>query len=150
MSLASTAARDRADPAAEPATPNPAQTAPAPSVDRGLLALAIGLRAKRLDAIPYPAIVGLKTGGFALIAAAPVAGRVRLIDPAAQSAVTLTLREAETLSSGQVVLITRRLGGAGVDPRPSASAGSCPRSCAIANRSARSWSPHCSCNCSRC
>ena len=161
MSLASTAARDRADPAAEPATPNPAQTAPAPSVDRGLLALAmiaghyrvpadpmqlrhqlalvgrdadaedlvrganllqlksrllVGLRAKRLDAIPYPAIVGLKTGGFALIAAAPVAGRVRLIDPVAQSAVTLTLREAETLSSGQVVLITRRLGGAGVNP----------------------------------
>ena len=78
--------------------------------------LLVGLRAKRLDAIPYPAIVGLKTGGFALIAAAPVTGRVRLIDPAAQTAVTLTLREAETLSSGQVVLITRRLGGAGVDP----------------------------------
>ena len=45
-----------------------------------------GLRAKRLDVIPYPAIVGLKAGGFALIAAAPVKGRVRLDRPASRSA----------------------------------------------------------------
>ena len=75
-----------------------------------------GARAKRLDVIPYPAIIGLKAGGFALIVAAPVKGRVRLIDPIARSAVDMGVDEAETLASGEAVLVTRRLAGAGVDP----------------------------------
>ena len=75
-----------------------------------------GARAKRLDVIPYPAIIGLKAGGFALIVAAPVKGRVRLIDPIARSAVDMGVDEAEALASGEAVLVTRRLGGAGADP----------------------------------
>ena len=75
-----------------------------------------GPRAKRLDVIPYPAIVGLKAGGFALIVAAPVKGRVRLIQPVARNAVDMPVDEAEALTSGEVILVTRRLAGAGANP----------------------------------
>ena len=78
--------------------------------------LLTGRAAKRLDAIPYPAIIGLKTGGFALLGATPGKGRVRVVDPLARSASDVTVQEAEALASGEVVLITRRFAGAGVDP----------------------------------
>jgi subfamily B ATP-binding cassette protein HlyB/CyaB len=78
--------------------------------------LLTGRRAKRLDAIPYPAIIGLKTGGFALLGATPGRGRVRVVDPLARSASDITVKEAEALASGDVVLIARRFAGAGVDP----------------------------------
>src|SRR5271155_5202548 len=70
----------------------------------------------RLAAIPYPAILGLKESGFAVLGAGSSKGRVRLIDPIARSTQDLAIEEARALSSGEVILITRRLGGAGADP----------------------------------
>src|ERR1700722_15015650 len=67
--------------------------------------------AARLGAVPYPAILGLKQGGFAVLGAGSSKGRVRLIDPIARTAQDLSIEEARALSSGEVVLITRRLGG---------------------------------------
>ena len=75
-----------------------------------------GVDAKRLDAIPYPAIMELKDGGFAVLAVSAEKGRIRLVDPVARSAKEVSLDEAEALSSGSVILVTRRLGGAGTDP----------------------------------
>jgi subfamily B ATP-binding cassette protein HlyB/CyaB len=72
--------------------------------------------AKRLAAIPYPAIMGLKGGGFAVLGLGSSKGRVRLVDPVSRMVQELSFEEAEALSSGEVILITRRLGGAGVDP----------------------------------
>jgi ATP-binding cassette, subfamily B, bacterial HlyB/CyaB len=72
--------------------------------------------AKRLGAIPYPAIMVLKDGGFVLLAVSSEKGRVRLIDPVARSAKEVSLDEAEALSAGSVILITRRFAGAGIDP----------------------------------
>ena len=72
--------------------------------------------AKRLGAIPYPAILELKDRGFAVAAVAGEKGKVRLVDPVARTAKEVSLEEAEALSSGSVLLVTRRLGGAGVDP----------------------------------
>jgi ATP-binding cassette, subfamily B, bacterial HlyB/CyaB len=72
--------------------------------------------AKRLGAIPYPAILELKAGGFAILAAPAEKGKVRLIDPIARTSKELPLDEAEASSSGSAILITRRLGGAGIDP----------------------------------
>jgi ATP-binding cassette, subfamily B, bacterial HlyB/CyaB len=72
--------------------------------------------ANRLGAIPHPAIMGLKEGGFAVLGVSSTKERVRLIDPISRSAEELSIEEAEACSSGEVVLITRRLGGAGVDP----------------------------------
>jgi subfamily B ATP-binding cassette protein HlyB/CyaB len=74
-----------------------------------------GVTAKRLAAVPYPAIMALKDGAFAVIGVGSAKGRVRLVDPIARSAQDLAIEEAWALSSGEVVLITRRLGGADPD-----------------------------------
>jgi subfamily B ATP-binding cassette protein HlyB/CyaB len=75
-----------------------------------------GVDAKRLAAIPYPAILELKEGGFAVLANAADKGKVRLIDPIERTAREVSLGEAEALSSGCAMLVTRRLCGAGTDP----------------------------------
>ncbi len=75
-----------------------------------------GVTAKRLGAFPYPALLEMKGGGFVVIAAAAEKGKLRLVDPLARSAREVPLEEAEALSSGSAILVTRRLGGAGVDP----------------------------------
>jgi ATP-binding cassette, subfamily B, bacterial HlyB/CyaB len=74
------------------------------------------VNAKRLGAVPYPAIMELKDGGFALLGIAADKSRVRIVDPVTHSAKELPLKEAELLSSGSVILVARRLGGAGSDP----------------------------------
>jgi ATP-binding cassette, subfamily B, bacterial HlyB/CyaB len=78
--------------------------------------LLTGRRAKRLDTAAYPAVVALAAGGFAILAAAPVKGFVRLIDPASRTARDLPLAEAAALTGDAMVLVTRRFAGAGVDP----------------------------------
>ncbi len=75
-----------------------------------------GVTPRRLGAIPYPAILEMKGGGFLVIAAASEKGKLRLVDPLAHSAKEVPLEEAEALSTGSAILVTRRLGGAGVDP----------------------------------
>jgi ATP-binding cassette, subfamily B, bacterial HlyB/CyaB len=75
-----------------------------------------GVTAKRLGSIPYPAILALRDGGFAVLAVGSERGRVRLVDPVTRSAREVSLEEAEALSSGDAVLATRRFGRAGIDP----------------------------------
>ena len=74
--------------------------------------------AKRLGAIPYPAILALKDGGFAVLAIAAEKGRIRIVDALTRTAREGSPGEAEALSvrgrGGSHA--TRRLGGAGVDP----------------------------------
>ena len=74
------------------------------------------VNAKRISALPYPAIIELKEGGFAVLAIASDKNRVRLIDPLARSVREMSHEEAEALSSGLALLVARRLGGAGMDP----------------------------------
>jgi subfamily B ATP-binding cassette protein HlyB/CyaB len=75
-----------------------------------------GVTAKRLGAIPYPAILGLKKGGFAVLGAGSTKGMARLVDPIARTAQELSVEDIAALSSGELVLITRRFRGVGVDP----------------------------------
>lgn len=83
----------------------------------GLKARIVSLRsAPRLGAIPYPALLFLKDGSSAVLAAASEKGKVRLVDPRCRSASDMTLQEAFGLSNGEALLVTRRLGGAGTDP----------------------------------
>ncbi|TPK99219.1 type I secretion system permease/ATPase [Mesorhizobium sp. B2-4-12] len=76
-----------------------------------------GVKSKRLSAIPYPAMIGLKDGTFGVLAASPTKGLARLLDPIVRIARELPIEDIAALSSGEVVLVTRRLGGAGTDPR---------------------------------
>jgi ATP-binding cassette, subfamily B, bacterial HlyB/CyaB len=75
-----------------------------------------GVKAKRLAATPLPAIIGLKGGAFGVLGAGSARGRARLIDPVSRTVQELAIEDIAALSSGELVLITRRLGGAGVDP----------------------------------
>jgi subfamily B ATP-binding cassette protein HlyB/CyaB len=60
--------------------------------------------------------MALKDGGFAVLGAGSTKERVRLIDPVARTTQDLSLDEAAALASGDIVLVTRRLGGAGLNP----------------------------------
>jgi subfamily B ATP-binding cassette protein HlyB/CyaB len=75
-----------------------------------------GVTAKRLAATPFPAIIGLKDGAFGVLGVGSARGRARLIDPVSRAAQELAIEEIADLSTGELVLITRRLGGAGIDP----------------------------------
>ena len=75
-----------------------------------------GVTAKRLAATPLPAIIGLKDGAFGVLGVGSAPGRARLIDPVSRAARELAIEEIADLSTGELVLITRRLGGAGIDP----------------------------------
>ncbi|HXT08614.1 MAG TPA: type I secretion system permease/ATPase [Roseiarcus sp.] len=74
------------------------------------------ISAKRLGAIPYPALLRNKDGGFSALGVGSVKGRVRVVDPVSRVASDVMLEDAWAASAGEVVLITRRLGGAGIDP----------------------------------
>ena len=71
---------------------------------------------KRLRSLPLPTIFALKGGGFGILAVGGAKDKVRLIDPIARTTRELGFDELEALGSGEVVLVTRRLGGAGFDP----------------------------------
>src|SRR3984885_8106476 len=75
-----------------------------------------GVTAKRLGAVPYPAILCLKEGGFAVLGAGSTKGTARLVDPIARTAQELSMEDIVALSSGELVLITRRFAGAGINP----------------------------------
>jgi subfamily B ATP-binding cassette protein HlyB/CyaB len=70
----------------------------------------------RLGSVPYPALIGLKEGGFGVLAVGSARTRVRMIDPVLRTARDLSLEEAAELCSGELILVTRRLGGAGYNP----------------------------------
>ncbi len=74
-------------------------------------------QARRLSSIPLPALLGLKEGGFAILGAGATKNRARLINPLDCSARELGFDEVAELASGLLILVTRRLGGAGYDPR---------------------------------
>jgi ATP-binding cassette, subfamily B, bacterial HlyB/CyaB len=71
---------------------------------------------RRFSALPLPLIFGLKDGTFSLLAVGPAKDRVRLIDPVMRTTRELGFDEVGELGDGVVLLITRRLGGAGADP----------------------------------
>jgi subfamily B ATP-binding cassette protein HlyB/CyaB len=75
-----------------------------------------GVNAARLGAIPYPALLRQKDGSFVALGVGSAKGRVRVVDPVSRNASDVTLEEAFAKSAGEVLLITRRLGGAGIDP----------------------------------
>ncbi|MEQ1694908.1 MAG: type I secretion system permease/ATPase [Hyphomicrobiaceae bacterium] len=72
---------------------------------------------KRLKTVPLPAIVGLKDGSYGVITHRSPDGQLRYVNPLARSQVVEKVEDFAERWSGSVVLITRRAGGAGVDPR---------------------------------
>ena len=75
-----------------------------------------GQRPARLQSAPLPAILRLKDGCFAILTHRLADGRMRLVDPVEHSQTLKTVEEIAVRWSGEIVLVTRRAGGPGVDP----------------------------------
>jgi len=73
--------------------------------------------ARRLAAMPLPAIVCLKDGPFAVVLHKQADGRFRLAVPSMRSFRDVTLAEMQELCTDDLILIARRLNGPGVEPR---------------------------------
>jgi subfamily B ATP-binding cassette protein HlyB/CyaB len=70
----------------------------------------------RLESVPLPAILGLKGGRFAILTHRLADGRMRLVDPIERGQALENIDAVAARWSGEIVLITRRAGGPGVDP----------------------------------
>jgi ATP-binding cassette, subfamily B, bacterial HlyB/CyaB len=71
---------------------------------------------KRLKSAPMPAIIGLVSGRFALVAPEAAPNQIRVIDPIDRVAKPMTLEELSKVWDGTIILVTRRA-GVGVDPK---------------------------------
>jgi subfamily B ATP-binding cassette protein HlyB/CyaB len=84
----------------------------------------IGLKARllqkqkpsRLAAAPTPAILRMQDGGYRILVQRLSDGRLRIADPLTRIAKDESADEAAANWVGEIVLITRRFAGAGVDP----------------------------------
>lgn len=72
---------------------------------------------RRLDTVPLPAILPLADGGCAILVARLSNGRFRLLDPVRQVAREETPEAFATTWSRTIILVTRRAGGPGIDPK---------------------------------
>lgn len=73
--------------------------------------------ASRLVSIPLPAIIRLREGGYCVIMPGKEPGLLRLIDVARRTTREAPAGEIADASDGTVLLVARRLGGPGVNPR---------------------------------
>ncbi|MDE2579949.1 MAG: type I secretion system permease/ATPase [Hyphomicrobiales bacterium] len=84
----------------------------------GLKARAIsGVTADRLAKLPFPVIVGLAAGGYAIVSAGAQKGVLRFVDLATRAAREMTPQDILAQANGEAVLVARRLGGAGYNPK---------------------------------
>jgi len=75
-----------------------------------------GQEVKRLATIPLPAIVRLKDGAYRILALRLPDGRLRIGDPLTRIAKDEPSEAVRDVWDGEVILVTRRWGGAGIDP----------------------------------
>ncbi|NYT29443.1 MULTISPECIES: peptidase domain-containing ABC transporter [Rhizobium] len=88
-------------------------------------ASAVGLKARavrelteaRLRNLPVPAIVHMPEGTFAILGGPTPAGRYRVIDPVTRADRELSAAELLIETGARALLVARKLGGAGTDPR---------------------------------
>ena len=80
--------------------------------------LVTGANAERMGRMPTPAIVRLKSGALIVFGGRNPSGLCRLVDPISHAASEMPLEELAREIDGQALLIARRVGGAGVSPRP--------------------------------
>jgi len=84
----------------------------------------IGLRArqlsdqplKRLGAVPLPAIIRRKDGSHCVVGARAPDGQFRIADPVTRIVQQESAEAVALAWGGEVILVTRRFGGAGIDP----------------------------------
>src|SRR5277367_7017137 len=84
----------------------------------GLKARLVGkVNAERLKTLPAPAIVRMTRGALIVFGGRNQSGLCRLVDPISHAAHEATPDDVARDIGGQALLLARRIGGAGVDPR---------------------------------
>ncbi len=79
--------------------------------------LVTGVDAQRMTRAPTPAIVRLNGGGLFVYGGCGPSGLCRLVDPVSHATTDITVADLIRETEGRVLLIARRLGGAGVSPK---------------------------------
>jgi subfamily B ATP-binding cassette protein HlyB/CyaB len=74
-------------------------------------------KAKRLQSIPVPAIVRLRSGAYAIYGGLTSVGDYRLVDPITRVMRGVPLDELLAAIEPEVILLARRLNGPGIDPK---------------------------------
>ena len=83
----------------------------------GLKARIVGkLSPKRLKTLPVPAIARLKDGAFVVFSGLMPNGKFRIVDTLTRVAQELTVEELLAAIEPELILLARRIGGAGIDP----------------------------------
>ena len=83
----------------------------------GLKARIIGkLTPKRLKTIPVPAVARMKDGTFVVFSGLMPTGKFRIVDTLTRVAQELSVEELFAAIEPQMILMARRIGGAGIDP----------------------------------
>jgi subfamily B ATP-binding cassette protein HlyB/CyaB len=75
------------------------------------------LKKERLTALPAPTILGMRSGSFEIFGGAMPSGEFRLVNPITRRDRMVPLDQLVEESAGEAVLISRKLGGEGVDPK---------------------------------
>jgi ATP-binding cassette, subfamily B, bacterial HlyB/CyaB len=73
--------------------------------------------AARLATIPTPAVLRRADGSFVVLGLRLDGGRCRIVDPQSRKMSEQSVEDVARQWSGDILLITRRAGGAGVDPK---------------------------------
>ncbi len=79
--------------------------------------LITGVDERRMRKIPTPAIVRLSNGALFVFGGRNAAGLCRLVDPVSHAATDVPLDELTRETDGRVLLVARRMGGAGISPK---------------------------------
>jgi subfamily B ATP-binding cassette protein HlyB/CyaB len=79
--------------------------------------LLVKVTAKRLATLPTPAIVRMKNGSFQVLGGKNPSGLYRLVDPISHSDQEAPLDLLVKEIGGRVLLVARKIGGAGGDPK---------------------------------
>ncbi|BBU64170.1 peptidase C39 (plasmid) [Methylosinus sp. C49] len=98
---------------------------PVSSQDIVRAALLIGLKARiiadpdknRIGALPAPSIARMHDGSFQVLGGRLPSGNYRLVDPITRIDRELPLERLVEEMGGEAILVSRKLGGAGVDPQ---------------------------------
>jgi subfamily B ATP-binding cassette protein HlyB/CyaB len=76
-----------------------------------------GVSAARLAAIPLPAIVGLREGGFGVVSMGVEKTKLRFVDIVKRAAREVAAEDILPLTDGRAILVARRIGGTGTNPK---------------------------------
>lgn len=82
----------------------------------GLKARRVTVARVRLESLPLPSIIALKDNQFHVVLPCPIKEHMRLFDPRTRNVRDMPMQNFASLVQDDIILVTRRIGGAGFNP----------------------------------